>query len=317
MNTIGNIIEELALLPSEQNNKESEKLDRLSAVEIAELMNSQDALVVQAVRSELEHIAAAAERIAVAFADGGRLIYVGAGTSGRLGILDASECPPTFGTDPNLVVGRIAGGERAVFAAVEGAEDDEQAGVSDLQELDLSSADVVCGIAASGRTPYVRGALRYAAEVGAYTILLTTNTRENIKKLAFSPDIAICPSVGAEVLAGSTRLKSGTAQKMVLNMLTTIAMVLQGKVFGNVMVDLQLSNIKLKARAIRTVVSITGLNAEEAEQLISRAGGHVKTALCMELGGVGQEQAKLLLAQHKGYLRKALEAAQALQIDDK
>lgn len=297
---------EIASLPTEQKNTASATLDTLSARQIVELMNAEDAKIATAVYAELDAIATAAEQIAEAFRKGGRLLYVGAGTSGRLGILDASECPPTFGTSPELVIGCIAGGTPAVFAAVEGAEDSREQGAEVITKHTISVNDVVCGITASGRTPFVLEALQKAQEQGAYTVLISTNNKQNIGTYGITPDVVICPQVGPEVVAGSTRLKSGTAQKMVLNMLTTTAMVRWGKVYGNVMVDLQLSNQKLQQRAVKTVMDVTGVEYGAAHEALVHAEGHVKTALVMLLANVQVTQARQALQQAQGFVREAI-----------
>jgi N-acetylmuramic acid 6-phosphate etherase len=297
---------EIAALPTEQKNSASAVLDTLSARQIVELMNAEDAHIAAAVHAELDAIAIAVEQIAQSFRNGGRLLYVGAGTSGRLGILDASECPPTFGTAPELVVGCIAGGTPAVFAAVEGAEDSREQGAEVIVQHNVTSNDVVCGITASGRTPFVLGAMLQAKQQDAFTVFISTNNKQNIGTYGISPDVVICPQVGPEVVAGSTRLKSGTAQKMVLNMLTTATMVRWGKVYGNVMVDLQLSNQKLQQRAIKTVMDVTGVEYGVAQQALSDAEGHVKTALVMLLAGANVVQARQALQQAQGFVREAI-----------
>src|SRR5690606_35166959 len=220
---------------------------------------------------EIPYIVEAVEIVVDSLKQGGRLIYVGAGTSGRLGILDASECPPTFGTDPEMIQGLIAGGQKAVFRAQEGAEDVEEHGARDLKEIDLRPPDVVCGIAASRRTPYVVEAVKYAREIGCKTLYVTTNPRSEFN---LDVDVAICPVVGPEVIMGSTRMKSGTAQKLVLNMLTTASMIRMGKVYQNMMVDLQMTSQKLVERSKRTVMTVTGLSYAEASRLLEEADGH-------------------------------------------
>lgn len=303
------LFREIAALPTEQNNPVSACIDVASVQEILSIMNDEDAKIPAAVRDELPAIEQAVDLIVAAFRSGGRLIYVGAGTSGRLGILDASECPPTFGTPPEMVQGIIAGGREAVFRSQEGAEDRPEDGASDLAALHVTSTDVVCGLAASGRTPYVVGALREARNRGAATILVTTNTRAQLQQLDVPADIYICPQVGPEVITGSTRLKSGTAQKLVLNMLTTASMIRLGKTYGNVMIDLQMTNNKLRERARRVVMEITGVGYDVADSTLETAGGHVKTALLMLLGGMSQEKAREHLQSAEGFVRKALEVA--------
>jgi N-acetylmuramic acid 6-phosphate etherase len=266
--------------------------------------NQQDATVAEAVRLTLPDVAKAVDAAAASLSAGGRLIYLGAGTSGRLGVLDASECPPTFGVPHGLVVGLIAGGPGALLKAVEGAEDNAQLGVSDLQALELKPQDMVVGIAASGRTPYVIGALRYARQLGCHTAAVSCNPASPI---AHEAEIAISPVVGPEALTGSTRLKSGTAQKLVLNMISTGAMVRIGKVYQNLMVDMQATNIKLVDRACRMVCQATGCSAEEAETALKQTQYEVKTAILMVLSGIAADQAKSLLTRHKGFLRAALQ----------
>lgn len=294
----------LGALATEAVNPSSAEIDRLDALGIARLMNEQDAAVPAAVRAELPAIAAAIEAIAGRLRQGGRLIYVGAGTSGRLGVLDASECPPTFNTPPGMVVGVIAGGDQALTRAVEEIEDRGEEGERDLSRLAVGRHDAVVGIASSGRTPYVLGALRYAANAGAFTIALTSSPHSELSRRA---EITICPRVGPEVIAGSTRLKAGTAQKMVLNMLSTGAMILLGKTYGNLMVDLRPTNAKLRSRSVRIVSAATGLPEEEAEQLLADTGGEVKTAIVAALTSLSPEEARRRLESSGGGVRKALE----------
>lgn len=293
----------LAKLLTEQRNPASRELDTLSREDILRLINSQDKLVPLAVEREIPSIVHAVGLVVDAFRAGGRLIYVGAGTSGRLGILDASECPPTFGTDPAMVVGIIAGGKAAVFKSQEGAEDNEEQAVRDLQAAGLSPLDLVCGLAASRRTPFVVSAVRYARSIGAKTVYVTTNPRSEFD---LDVDVAICPDVGPEVLMGSTRMKSGTAQKLVLNMITTAAMVELGKVYENMMVDLQPTNLKLEERSRRTVMIATGVRYEIADVALRQAGGHVKTAIIMLLANVDPHGARELLRRGDGFVRRAL-----------
>ncbi|QBR48753.1 N-acetylmuramic acid 6-phosphate etherase [Erwinia sp. QL-Z3] len=295
---------DLGALVSETRNPETMDLDNLSTLEMVTKFNQQDATVAEAVRLTLPDVAKAVDAAAVSLSAGGRLIYLGAGTSGRLGVLDASECPPTFGVPHGLVVGLIAGGPGALLKAVEGAEDNAQLGVSDLQALELKPQDMVVGIAASGRTPYVIGALRYARQLGCHTAAVSCNPASPI---AHEAEIAISPVVGPEALTGSTRLKSGTAQKLVLNMISTGAMVRIGKVYQNLMVDMQATNIKLVDRACRMVCQATGCSAEEAETALKQTQYEVKTAILMVLSGLAADQAKSLLTRHKGFLRAALQ----------
>jgi N-acetylmuramic acid 6-phosphate etherase len=301
------LIEQLAHLTTEAINPETVGIDVASTHEIVELLHRQDKIVADAVASELGYIAQAVDLIVDRFRLGGRLIYVGAGTSGRLGILDASEMPPTYGTDPELVQGVIAGGQRAVFRSVEGAEDSREGGMQALEELNCSAQDVVCGISASGRTPFVLGALEYGARLRCGTIFISTNARETVKSYAQEVQVLICPEVGPEPITGSTRMKSGTAQKMVLNMLTTASMVKLGKTYGNVMVDLQLTNQKLQERAKRMIMTITGAAYDDASQLLERAGGHVKTALVMFAHQCSREEAHDRLERAGGIVRTAME----------
>lgn len=293
----------LAKLLTEQRNPATRDLDTLSVEGILRLINAQDKLVPVAVEREIPYIARAVDLVVAAFKSGGRLIYVGAGTSGRLGIVDASECPPTFGVDTGLVVGVIAGGHEAVFKSQEGAEDKEAKAAEDLRALQLTNRDVVCGIAASRRTPYVVAAVRYARSIGAKTLYVTTNPRSEFD---IDVDVAICPEVGPEVLMGSTRMKSGTAQKLTLNMITTTAMVKMGKVYENMMVDLQLTNRKLVERSRRIVMMATGTDYATAERVLKEAGGHVKTAIVMVLAGVDAPAAKERLKAAEGFVRNAL-----------
>ncbi|HEY8446834.1 MAG TPA: N-acetylmuramic acid 6-phosphate etherase [Thermomicrobiales bacterium] len=292
-----------ANLTTEAINPATRDLDCLDALGIVTAMNAEDARVAEAVRNELPRIAEAVEAIAERLRAGGRLIYVGAGTSGRLGALDAAECIPTFSVPPGTVVALIAGGPAALTEPVEGAEDDDEAGRVDLLRLGVSEADAVVGIAASGRTPYVLGAMRHAAAIGALTIGIACNTGTPLEKLV---EIMIAPVVGPEVIAGSTRLKAGTAQKMVLNMLSTGAMVRLGKTFGNLMVDLQATNSKLRARAVRIVQAATGLDHDEAAAALSLAGGEVKTAIVAVRAGVSPEEARQRLSAAGGSVRAAL-----------
>jgi len=293
----------LGSLVSETRNPDTLDLDNLSTLEMVTKFNQQDATVATAVSLTLPQVAAAVDAAAACLAAGGRLIYMGAGTSGRLGVLDASECPPTFGVPHGVVVGLIAGGPGALLKAVEGAEDDEQLGVSDLQALDLTANDMVVGLAASGRTPYVIGALRYARQQGCRTAAISCNPDSPI---AHEAEIAISPVVGPEALTGSTRLKSGTAQKLVLNMISTGAMVKIGKVYQNLMVDMQATNIKLVDRARRMVCEATGCQPGQADAALQQVQHEVKTAILMILADIPAPEAKQRLQQHRGFLRAAL-----------
>ncbi len=291
-------------LTTEGRNPASEDLDGLSALEIVRLINSEDAKIAEAVAEQSDAIAKAIDVIAERLSRGGRLIYIGAGTSGRLGVLDAVECPPTFNTHPSQVVGLIAGGYVALTSAVEGAEDRPELAVEDLKNARLTDGDVVVGIATSGRTPYVIGSLEYAQSVGAYTIGLSC-TRD--PELATRCELAINPVVGPEVVSGSTRMKAGTATKMVLNMLSTGAMIRLGKTYGNLMVDLRASNTKLADRARRIVRAVTNLSDRESEHLLRDSGGEVKTAIVRHYTGYSTADARRLLSATHGHLRKALE----------
>jgi N-acetylmuramic acid 6-phosphate etherase len=296
--------QQLAKLLTEQRNSRSTQLDTLSTEGILRLINSEDKLVPLAVEREIPYIAAAVELIVQSLKQGGRLLYFGAGTSGRLGVVDASECPPTFGTDPAVVVGVIAGGRAAMFQSQEGAEDNEEQARRDVDAHEVNSRDTVCGIAASRRTPYVVAAIRHARARGARTIYITTNPR---REFNLEVDVAICPEVGPEVLMGSTRMKSGTAQKLVLNMLTTTTMVRLGKVYENMMVDLQLTNRKLVERSKRIVMLATGVDYPTAAVMLERAAGHVKTALVMIRAGVPADEARSRIARADGFVRRAIE----------
>ncbi|MCP9292649.1 N-acetylmuramic acid 6-phosphate etherase [Gracilimonas sediminicola] len=297
------LFKKLENLATEKRNSSTLEIDLASAGEIARLINAEDQKVALQVEKKLDVIADVIELVSDAFQMGGRLLYFGAGTSGRLGVLDAAECPPTFGTPPEQVEGFIAGGEAAMFVAQEGAEDSEEIGAEAVEEAKVAPPDVICGLAASGRTPYVHGAIKEAAKRGCKTILVTTVPAEQID---LEVDYLIDVPVGPEVIMGSTRMKSGTAQKMVLNMITTGAMIRQGKIYENVMVDLMLSNKKLEERAKRILMIFSEVDYETAEALLNDADGHVKTALLMALGNLNAEDAKKLLKQNDGFVRKAL-----------
>lgn len=298
-----NLLQTLSTLITEQRNPNSMHVDSLSALEIVQLMNKEDKQVPLAIEKCLPQIAQAVECIVAAFQQGGRLVYIGAGTSGRLGVLDASECPPTFGVSPEMVKGIIAGGERALRHPIEGAEDSKTHAVVDLQTIQFSSKDVLVGIAASGRTPYVIGALEYAKSLGSVTVSIASNPNSAMANIV---DIAIDTVVGPEVLTGSSRLKSGTAQKLVLNMLTTASMILMGKCYQNLMVDVQASNEKLKARAIRIVMQATDCEKALAEETLKLADQNAKLAIMMILSGLDRAQAEALLEKHQGKLQLAL-----------
>ena len=299
------LFDQLQDLATEQKNPHSTHIDTASVEEILCVINTEDHKVPIAVRRELPYVAEAVKIVVEAFRNGGRLFYVGAGTSGRLGVVDASECPPTFGTDPEMVQGIIAGGKKAVFRSQEGAEDVPAAGAEALEDHGVTENDVVCGIASSGRTPFVIGAVEHARDaLGCPTLFVTTIPRE---ELDVNPDVAICPVVGPEVIMGSTRMKSGTAQKLVLNMITTAAMVRLGKVYENMMVDLRRTSDKLVERGIRTVMMVTGVDYDEADAVLDRCDGHVKTAIVMLLADVDVEEAHRRLEETDGFVRPAIE----------
>ena len=301
--TESTLFQEIKSLATEQRNPASMNFDSSSIRDILEVINTEDHKVPIAVRTEIPYITQAVEIVVEAFKDGGRLFYAGAGTSGRLGIVDASECPPTYGTPPEMVQGLIAGGPNAVFKSKEGAEDLEQNGVDALVEAGVTKKDVVCGIAASRRTPYVVGAVKYARQIGCKTLFITCNPRSTF---TLDVDVAMCPVVGPEVIMGSTRMKSGTAQKLVLNMITTTAMVKMGKVYENMMVDLQMTNKKLVERSIRTVMLITDLDYTQASALLTEANGHVKTALVMHFASVSKKDALQRLEKAHGFVKEAI-----------
>jgi N-acetylmuramic acid 6-phosphate etherase len=287
-------------------------IDARSTGEILQIINSEDKKVAVAVEAELEYIGKAVEIVVRSLKTGGRLLYAGAGTSGRLGVLDAAECPPTYGTPPEMVQGMIAGGEKAMFRSQEGAEDKQENGARDVDERGVNEKDVVCGIAASLRTPYVIGAVKRAKQLGAKTLYITTNPRNRFYSPEFAEiaqvvDVAMCPEVGPEVIMGSTRMKSGTAQKLVLNMITTAAMVRLGKVYENMMIDLQMTNQKLRERSKRIVMTITGVGYEEAADYLEKADGHVKTALVMIKAHVNREEAQQRLERADGFVRAAID----------
>ena len=299
------LFKEISSLSTEQKNPKSTNIDKLPTREILEIINNEDKGVPIAVEKEIPYITEAVEIIVNAIKSGGKLFYFGAGTSGRLGVVDASECPPTFGAPYDLINGYIAGGKEAMFRAQEGAEDFEENGAADVVKAKITANDVVCGIAARRRTPYVIGAIKKAKELGAKTLYITATPRE-----AFTideVDVAMCPHVGAEVVMGSTRMKSGTAQKLVLNMLTTAAFVRLGKTYENMMIDLQQTNKKLVERSKRIVMMITGVGYEEATKFLEAAQGHVKTALVMILAEVSLNEAKERLGKADGFVRKAIE----------
>ncbi|ARJ42228.1 N-acetylmuramic acid 6-phosphate etherase [Pantoea alhagi] len=299
---------DLSRMITESRNPASENIDELATEAMLRVINNEDKKVALAVEAIVPQIAQAVDAITAAFQRGGRLIYSGAGTSGRLGILDASECPPTFGTPREQVIGLIAGGHQAILQAVENAEDNADMGAADLQAIQFSERDVLVGIAASGRTPYVLGALDYAKRQGAVTVALTCNPDSEMARVS---QIALTPVVGPEVVTGSSRMKAGTAQKLVLNMLTTGAMIRSGKVFGNLMVDVEATNQKLVQRQINIVRQATDCSAEAAQVALADCNGHCKTAILMVLGQLSAAEATHLLAQNQGFIRQALKQALA------
>lgn len=299
------LIQQLAVMSTEARNAASLQLDQLNSQQLVSMINNADQQVAQRIIPALPHIALAVDKIVEAFAAGGRLVYLGAGTSGRLGILDAVECPPTYSVPDSQVIGLIAGGDSAIYKAVEGAEDNPQLGEDDLKRINFSHNDVLVGIAASGRTPYVLGGLAYARSLGATTAAISCNADAPILAAA---DIAICAEVGAEIVTGSTRMKAGTAQKMILNMLSTAAMVRSGKVYQNLMVDLHASNQKLVARAIRIVMQATDCDMPTAQQALEHCQMNAKLAILHLLSGQPVARCQEQLAQQKGFVRNALEA---------
>lgn len=299
------LLEELAQLDTEASTTERGDLDLLETIELVRRMNAEDRRVPEAVAERAPQIAAAVDGITARFRRGGRLIYIGAGTAGRIGVLDASECPPTFGTDPSMVVGLIAGGETAIRSAVENAEDDEEAAALSLGELGLTEHDTVVGISASGRTPYVTGGLLFARSRGALTVAIASNSSSAI---GAASDIAIEIVTGPEFISGSTRLKSGTAQKLVVNMLTTLSMIKLGKTYRGVMVDLLATNEKLHARSLRTVAQLAGVGFDDAARALASADGSVKLAVLMLATGASAEAATSALQRADGILRDAISA---------
>ena len=294
----------LSVMITENRNSASENIDCASTLEILQIINNEDKKVAIAVEKQLANIAKAVDAISHALLNRGRLIYLGAGTSGRLGILDASECPPTYGTAPEQVVGLIAGGHPAIFKAVENAEDSPELAINDLKHINFSAKDILVGIAASGRTPYVIGGMQYAKSLGATVVSLCCNPNAPMINLA---NIAITPIVGAEVITGSSRMKAGTAQKLVLNMLTTASMIKIGKVYGNLMVDVEATNAKLVERQISIVMQATDCSRDTAITTLNQCNQHCKTAILMILAGLTAQQAKTTLEQNNGFIRTALE----------
>jgi len=302
------VFDEIKNLITEARNPASENIDDKTTEEILWIINKEDHIIPGIIAQEIPFIAKAVDLLVDAFKNGGRLFYVGAGTSGRLGVIDAAECPPTFGTDPEMVQGIIAGGEKALVRAQEGSEDRAEQGAMDLMDRGFTKKDVACGIAASFRTPYVLSAIKKAREIGAKTIYVTCNPRNEVK---LDVDIAICPVVGPEVVMGSTRMKAGTATKLVLNMLTTASMIRLGKVYGNMMVDLMMTSRKLEERSKRIVMMITGVDYEKASEVLIEAGGHVKTALVMILADVDAGEARKRLKVSDGFVRGAIEISKS------
>ena len=294
---------DLTKLVTETRNPRTMNIDTMSALEIVSIMNDEDNNVVKGVKEVLPEIANAVEWCAASLAKGARIVYIGAGTSGRLGLMDSVECPPTYGVSPDTVVGLIAGGEGAFIKAVEGAEDRKDFAVEDLKKINLTADDVVIGLAASGRTPYVIGGLEYANDLGCNTVAVACNKNSKIGAIA---KLAIEPVSGPEVVTGSTRLKSGTAQKMVCNMLSTASMILNGKVYQNLMVDVQQTNEKLVTRAENIIMEATGCSREEASKARVAANGKVKLAVTMILTGLDMEEAAKKLDEAKGHVREAI-----------
>ncbi|MBH0159653.1 N-acetylmuramic acid 6-phosphate etherase [Fictibacillus sp. 26RED30] len=294
---------DLTKLATEKRNPDTLTIDELTTLEVIQKIHEADLGVASRITPVLKEISSVVEKVVTAFENEGRLIYIGAGTSGRLGVLDASECPPTYGTDPKLVVGIIAGGEYALQHAIEGAEDDAELGQSDLQSLNVTERDVVVAIAASGRTPYCLGAMKYAKTKGALTAALVCSVDSPMEKLA---DISIPVITGPEVVTGSTRMKAGTAQKLVLNMISTASMVRWGKVYSNLMVDVQPTNEKLRQRAKNIIIEASGATEKEAEMALQEQGGNTKAAIFQLVTGVAPHEAKLQLDEHNGKLKEAI-----------
>ncbi len=297
-------IKDRSQLLTEQRNPRTTDIDCKTTLEIIDIINAEDAKVFTAIHRERKHIAKAADLIVDAFKAGGRLIYVGSGTSGRLGILDAAECPPTFGTNPHMITGIIAGGEKAVFQSIEGAEDLPEDGAHDIQRKEVNHRDVVVGITTGGTTPYVMGALFEAKKRNAKTIFLCCNPETTPN---FDIDVIIRPIAGPEVIAGSTRMKAGTVTKLILNMLTTTAMIKMGKVYENLMIDLRILNAKLADRAERIIMTVTGIGREDAKKLLEAAFGNVKVAIVMQKLTLDYAEAKKRLDAQDGFVRKVLE----------
>lgn len=294
----------LKKLSTEKRNENSKNIDRVSTIEMIKIINAEDKKVPYSVEQELDNIAEAIDEIVIRLKQGGRLIYCGAGTSGRLGILDASECPPTYGVDYELVHGLIAGGYEAIFKAKEGAEDSEELCIEDLKNINFSVKDVLVGLAASGRTPYVIGGLKYANSIGALTVAVTCNKNSKMKNYA---KITIDPEVGPEVVTGSTRMKAGTAQKLILNMISTGVMIKMGKVYGNLMVDLKATNEKLKERAILMVSEATGVSRDRSIEVLTKTEFDVKLSIVMIVTDSTITDSRQALQNNEGYIIKAIE----------
>jgi N-acetylmuramic acid 6-phosphate etherase len=312
MSKAKSLFDQLQHLTTEQRNSVSMNIDTQPVDEILRIINREDKKVALAVETQIPYIAKAVDLVIAAFRNNGRLIYVGAGSSGRLGILDAVECPPTYGTNPKMVQGIIAGGEKAMFCSQEGAEDKEENGAREIDKKKVGINDVVCGIAASLRTPYVVGAIKRAKQRGARTLYVTTNPRtkfelQELADLFSAIDVAICSEVGPEIVMGSTRMKSGTAQKLILNMITTTAMIHLGKVYENMMIDLQITNLKLRERAKRIVMTITGVSYDDAGEYLMKSNFHVKSALIMIKANVSLSEAKSRLKRANGFVRAAID----------
>lgn len=308
------LFKEISSLQTEKRNPNSENIDKSSTIEILKIINNEDKLVPEAVSKIIPKISEAVDIVVDAFKKGGRLFYIGAGTSGRLGILDAAECPPTFGTDPEMVQGLIAGGKEAVFVAQEGAEDKPENAYHYFIERKINLDDVICGIAASGRTPFVKAAIEKGKQIGCKTIFICTVSEKKAIELGVLPDVLISCEVGPEVITGSTRMKSGTAQKLILNMISTAAMVKLGKTYGNIMVDLKITNNKLRERAKRILMEITGISHDEAVEYLDKSQGNVKVALVMILGKVDYNKAKKILDESDGFVRVAIEKILAVNL---
>ncbi len=301
-----NLFDIISGLGTEKRNPRSANIDDRPLKEILTIINDEDKTVAYAVSEVIDKIEIVTEKVIACLRGGGRLIYIGAGTSGRLGVLDAAECPPTFGTEPSIVQGLMAGGEQAMFVAQEGAEDSVELPITDLKKIVFEQKDILIGLAASGRTPYVLAGIDYARSLGSFTSLITTVTEEQAKQNGAKPDIIIDCPVGPEVVTGSTRMKSGTAQKLILNMITTAAMVSLGKTLGNVMVDLKPTNAKLIERSKKTVMELTGISYYEAQSLLESAQYHVKSALVMHFTNCELDEARVAIEKANGKTREAI-----------